>query len=257
MFTLKQLLKALLLPPMPWLLMLGAVLVFWRRRWARKLLLATFLLVLALHCGPLNYLLRYPLESRYPPLVDPATAGSYDAIVVLTSGSVPATGLIPFPSIDEAMFRRLDEAWRLYRIRPKPIIISGGHVNPFTPARDENKIAREFLIRWGVPKSDVIGEEKSRDTFENALESQKILKKHGWKRYLLVTSAMHMPRSMLVFTELVPEPIPAPSDFSLGKFDSTPLDFFPNEAVAPKMFVTIHEYLGMINYYWRLRFANW
>lgn len=257
MFTLKQFLKALLLPPMPWLLMLVAVLVFWRRRWARKLLLATFLLVLALHCGPLNYLLRYPLESRYPPLVDPATAGSYDAIVVLTSGSVPATGLIPFPSIDEAMFRRLDEAWRLYRIRPKPIIISGGHVNPFTPARDENKIAREFLIRWGVPKSDVIGEEKSRDTFENALESQKILKKHGWKRYLLVTSAMHMPRSMLVFTELVPEPIPAPGDFSLGKFDSTPLDFFPNEAVAPKMFVTIHEYLGIMNYYWRLRFANW
>ena len=241
---------------MPWLLMLLGVLIFWRRRWARKLLLITFLLILALHCGPLNYLLRYPLESRYPPLIDPATAGSYDAIVVLTSGSVPATGLIPFPSIDEAMFRRLDEAWRLYRIRPKPIIISGGHVNPFTPARDENKIAREFLIRWGVPKSDVIGEEKSRDTFENALESQKILKKHGWKRYLLVTSAMHMPRSMLVFTELVPEPIPAPGDFSLGKFDSTPLDFFPNEAVAPKMFVTIHEYLGIMNYYWRLRFAN-
>jgi uncharacterized SAM-binding protein YcdF (DUF218 family) len=141
-------------------------------------------------------------------------------------------------------------------MRPKPIIISGGHVNPFTPALDENKIARDFLIRWGVPKNDVIGEEKSRDTFENALESQKILKKHGWTRYLLVTSAMHMPRSMLVFSERVPEPIPAPGDFSIGKLDLTPFDFFPNEAVAPKMFATIHEYLGMVNYYWRLRFSN-
>src|SRR5574341_2192367 len=99
MFTLKQVLKALLLPPMPWLLMLLGALIFWRRRWARKLLLMTFLLVLALHCGPINYVLRYQLESRYPPLIDPAKAGSYDAIVVLTSGSIPATGLIPFPSI--------------------------------------------------------------------------------------------------------------------------------------------------------------
>ena len=47
MFILKQFLKALLLPPMPWLLMLLAVLIFWQRRWARKLLFVTFLLILA------------------------------------------------------------------------------------------------------------------------------------------------------------------------------------------------------------------
>lgn len=256
MFLLKQFIKVLLLPPMPWLLLLLLVLIFWQRRWARTLLAFTFLLILVLHSGPVNYALRYPLESRYPPLVDPAKAGNYDAIVVLTSGSVPATGLIPLPSVDEHMFRRLDEAWRLYRIRPKPIIISGGHVNPFTPALDENKIARDFLIRWGVPKKDIIGEENSRDTFENALATQTVLKKHGWKRYLLVTSAMHMPRSMMVFAELVPEPIPAPGDFSVEKFELTPFDFFPSEEVAAKMFATIHEYLGMANYYLRLRFAK-
>jgi uncharacterized SAM-binding protein YcdF (DUF218 family) len=121
---------------------------------------------------------------------------------------------------------------------------------------DENKIARDFLIRWGVPKKDIIGEEKSRDTFENATETLAVLKKHGWKRYLLVTSAMHMPRSMMVFAELVPEPIPAPGDFSIGKFELTPFDFFPNEEVAAKMSATIHEYLGMANYYLRLRFAK-
>ena len=41
MFTLKQFLKALFLPPMPWMLMLLAVLIFWQRRWARKLLFVT------------------------------------------------------------------------------------------------------------------------------------------------------------------------------------------------------------------------
>ncbi len=105
-------------------------------------------------------------------------------------------------------------------------------------------------------KEDVIGEENSRDTFESALETRKILAQRGWKRYLLVTSAMHMPRSMLVFSELVPVPIAAPGDFSIGKFELTPFDFFPNEAVAPKLSATIHEYLGLANYYWRLHFSN-
>ena len=133
----------------------------------------TFLLILALHSGPVNYVLRYPLESRYPPLVDPAKAGTYDAIVVLTGGSLPATGLIPFPSVKEHMFRRLDEAWRLYRIRPKPIIISGGHVNPFTQPRTKTRSPATFSSAGACPRKDIIGEEKSRDTFENAVETQK------------------------------------------------------------------------------------
>jgi uncharacterized SAM-binding protein YcdF (DUF218 family) len=256
MFVLKQFLKQLLLPPTPWLLMLLAVLIFWRRPWARKLCLITFLLILALHSGPVNYALRYPLESRYPPLLEPKKAGSYDAIIVLTGGIIPAGGLIPLASIDEFMFRRLDEAWRLYRIQPKPIIVSGGHVNPFTADKNENKIARDYLIRWGVPKNDVIGEDRSRDTFESAVEVQKLINNTGWKRYLLVTSAVHMPRSMLVFTARAPEPIPAPGDFSLNEFQLTPLDFLPNEHVARKLFITIHEYLGLANYYWRVNFTQ-
>lgn len=256
MFVLKQFLKALLLPPTLWLLLLLAVLVFWRRAWARKLLLYTTLLIFALHSGPVNYALRYPLESRYPPLLDPKAAGAYDAIVVLTSGVIPAGGLVPFPSVDEFMFRRLDEAWRLYRIQPKPIIVSGGHVDPFTADKNENKIARDYLIRWGVPEHDVIGEARSRDTFESAVEVQKLLKQKGFKRYLLVTSAVHMPRSMLAFSALAPEPIAAPGDFSVGPLEITPFDFFPNEQVARKIFITLHEYLGLANYNWRVRFAR-
>jgi uncharacterized SAM-binding protein YcdF (DUF218 family) len=187
-------------------------------------------------------------------VIDPNKVGPFDAIVVLTAGSIAAEGLIPFPSVDEHMFRRLDEAWRLYKLRPKPIVVSGGHVNPFTPSKNENRIAREFLLRWGVPKNDIIGEENSRDTFESALESRKLLARHGWKRYLLVTSAMHMPRSMLVFSQLVPEAFPAPGDFSVGKFELTPFDLFPSEAAAEELFATIHEYVGWVNYYCRLHF---
>src|SRR5262245_46823616 len=256
MFVLKQFLKALILPPMPWMLMLLTVLIFWRRRWARKLLLVTFGLIVMLHSVTFGYLLSYPLESSYPPLIDPTKVEPYDAIVVLTGGMIPAGGFIPFPSLDRSMFRRLEEAWRLYHIRPKPIVVSGGHVNPFTAAEDENRIARDYLIRWGVPKIDVLDEGNSRDTFESAVEVEKILLRRGWKRYLLVTSAAHMPRSMLAFKAKAPEPIPAPGDFSLGKFELEPFQFFPSESAARGVLGSLHEYVGLVNYYWSAHFSK-
>jgi uncharacterized SAM-binding protein YcdF (DUF218 family) len=256
MFVLKQFLKQLILPPVSWFLLLLVVLLFWRRRWARKLFFAAFCLILVLHSGFASYGLRYPLESRYTPLIDPMKNEPYDVIVVLTGSSIPAGGLIPFPTIDAAMFRRLDEAWRLYRIRRKPIIVSGGHVNPFTPAMSENQIARDYLIRWGVPANDVLGEDRSRDTFESALEVQKLLKQKGWRRYLLVTSAVHMPRSMLAFATRAPEPIPAPGDFSLGALELTPLDILPSVAAARNIAESLHEYLGLANYYWRIHISG-
>jgi uncharacterized SAM-binding protein YcdF (DUF218 family) len=256
MFVLKQFLKELILPPLPWMLLLLVVVIFWRRWWARKLLLATFCIIIALHSGPVGYVIRYPLESRYSPLLDPAKVEPYDAIVVLTSSMIPAGGLIPFPTVDEYMFRRLDEAWRLYRTHPRPIIVSGGHVNPFTPSKNENQIARDYLILWGVPKSEVLAEDRSRDTFESAVEVATILRQKGWKRYLLVTSAVHMPRSMLAFKSKAPEPIPAPGDFSLSKFELEPFEFFPNEGAARRIYASLHEYIGIANYYWRVHFAK-
>ncbi len=256
MFVLKQFLKQLVLPPVLWLLPLLAVLIFWRRRWARKLFFAIFCLIILFHSDFVSYGLRRPLEARYSPLIDPTKAEPYDAIVVLTSASIPAGGLIPFPTVDVAMFHRLEEAWRLYRVRRKPIVVSGGHVNPFAPAKNENQIARDYLIRWGVPAADVIGEERSRDTFESAVEVQKLLKQKGWRRYLLVTSAMHMPRSMLAFSARAPEPIPAPGDFSLGQFELTPLDILPSLVVARAIGESLHEYVGLANYYWRLHISG-
>lgn len=256
MFVLKQLIKPFFLPPWPWIILLILIFVFWHRRWARKLFGFTLVLILALHSGLVGYWLSYPLESRYKPLLDPRTAGGYDAIVVLTSSIVPAEGLIPFSTLDHAMFRRIEEAFRLYKIQPKPIIVSGGHVNPFTPEKGENRIPREYLAKWGVPKEHLIGEANSRDTFESAVQVQKILKQKGWKRYLLVTSAEHMPRSMMAFGAKAPEPIPAPGDFSIGKWELSPNSFYPNVGVAREIYFSLHEYLGLLNYYWRLHFSS-
>ena len=80
MFLLKQFLKGLILPPSIWLILLVAVLVFWKRKWARKLLFATFAAVLLLHSGLASHAMQYSLESRYRPLNDCREAAPYDAI---------------------------------------------------------------------------------------------------------------------------------------------------------------------------------
>jgi uncharacterized SAM-binding protein YcdF (DUF218 family) len=256
MFVLKQFLKTLILPPGIWLLMLCAVIVFWKRNWARKFLITTVVLIGALHSGLTAKATRYYLESRYAPLTDCRTAGQYDAIVVLTGWLIPASGLIPRPQIDVAMYRRLEEAFRLYRQAPKPIIVSGGHVDPFTPSNNENRIACDYLVRWGVAETDIIQEPASRDTFESAFEVSKILTQRGWTRYLLVTSALHMPRSMLAFEATAPEPVPAPGDFTVERISTSPLSFFPTEGAARDTYSALHEYVGLVNYYWRLQWRR-
>jgi len=102
----------------------------------------------------------------------------------------------------------------------------------------------------------VLGEDKSRDTFESAVEVAKLLREKGWKRYLLVTSAAHMPRSMLAFSAKTPVAIAAPGDFTLKTFEFTPLDVFPSAGAASDIAASLHEYLGLANYYWRVHFAN-
>lgn len=251
MFLLKQFLKPLILPPMPWFILLLLCGIFWRKRWARGLFWTALALLFLFHSSQFSLVLRYPLDSRYPALMDPAAAEPYDAIVVLMAGVIPEGGLVPYATVSEALFHRLDEAWRLYRLRPKPIIVSGGHVNPLTRPRNENQVARDYLILWGVPREQVIAEPHSRDTFESAIEVAKILRQKGWKRYLLVTSAIHMPRSMLAFASIAPEPLAAPGDFNYASDGSGAI---VGEDAAGKIADAMYEYIGLINYRLRMHF---
>ena len=251
MFLLKQFLKPLILPPVPWVVLFLLCGIFWRRRWARGLFWIAFALLFLFHSPEFGEVLRHPLESRYPALIDPAAAEPYDAIVVLMAGVIPEGGLVPYPTVSEPLFHRLDEAWRLYRIRPRPIIVSGGHVNPLTNPRNENQIACDYLILWGVPRAQVIAEPYSRDTFESAIEVNKILRQKGWKRYLLVTSATHMPRSMFAFGSIAPEPLAAPGDFNYSGDGS---GVIVGEEAAIQIAEAVYEYIGLINYRWRMHF---
>ncbi|MBW2649390.1 MAG: YdcF family protein [Deltaproteobacteria bacterium] len=91
------------------------------------------------------------------------------------------------------------------------LVFSGGAV--FDPVSEAEVMARAAEI-MGVEGDRIILEEISRDTGDQARLVQKIV---GDERFILVTSASHMPRSMVLFRKSGMEPIPAPTDYRVPR----------------------------------------
>jgi uncharacterized SAM-binding protein YcdF (DUF218 family) len=98
---------------------------------------------------------------------------------------------------------RIWQALNLYKKgRIKKILISGGSGYVIKKGLDEANQLKETLILWGVPEEDIISESESKNTYENALFTAKILKEMKYnKRFLLITSAMHMKRAAACFSK--------------------------------------------------------
>ena len=89
---------------------------------------------------------------------------------------------------------------RLYKAgKVKRILVTAGNT-PWLPAvKPEAELIKELLVEWGVPEEAIEIAGGSSNTYENALEIQEMRKRNGFQSALLVTSAVHMPRSMAIF----------------------------------------------------------
>lgn len=110
------------------------------------------------------------------------------------------------------------------------------------------KVMQDVLLSWGIDKEKIIIEDLSKTTLENAKYSLKKLEEEGYQRIILVTSALHMRRSMQCFTEGEIKIIPAPVNYILGKEPLNILDFLPNAGALSNNFYAIHEWIGLIYY---------
>lgn len=72
-------------------------------------------------------------------------------------------------------------------------------------------------------------------------------------KVILVTSALHMPRSIRVFQRLGLKPIPSPSSYDSGSMDYDPLDFLPSIGSFLTSTAAIHEWIGLVGYWVRGR----
>jgi uncharacterized SAM-binding protein YcdF (DUF218 family) len=243
----------ILLPPASLFLL---ILIGWllQRRWPRlgqacRGIGISLLFVLSTHAGA--DLLVAPLEALTRPLA-PGEAAKAQAIVVLAAGRLekaPEYGGTHVP--DYIALARLRYAARLQHQTGLPILLTGG--NRSTDAMRESKaagMARALREDFRTPVRWI--EEDAETTAENARNSRRMLEASGVHRILLVTDAMHMPRSEKVFRESGLEVIAAPTVF-LHRTGFDLAELIPTAEALRLSYYAAYEWTGILWYRLRAR----
>lgn len=145
---------------------------------------------------------------------------------------------------------RFVETLRLARQYPQArILISGGDGSLSGSYEGDAIVGTRFFDTFGVPADRVIRETESRDTFENAANTQALLAKNGLERCLLVTSAFHMPRSVGLFRKLGLDVLPWSTDYRTTGRASLGLDFTQPSTNSQLMTTALREWTGLLFYY--------
>jgi len=179
--------------------LLGAILLLTRfARSGRRLMVAAFFLLAVCAFSPLANFLVYPLEQRFPKW--DSSRGAPDGIIVL-GGPIDAdlSAAQGVPVIVAAADRLIAAATLAHRYPDARLVYTGGSPNLISNDAKEADYATALFQGLGIPKSRLTMERLSRNTEENAEFSKQIAAPKPGERWLLVTSAYHMPRSMGLF----------------------------------------------------------
>ena len=236
-------------------LLLVALILLWRRsRFTAIPIVLGLVLLLVGGNGWVGAWLVRSLEFQHLPLT---TMPQADAIVILGGCTKPATPPRPWVEVSEEGDRVLYGA-KLYREGKAPrVILSGGRIDWKGGGPAESDDMAQLIETMGVPKTAILQDPTSLNTYENAVNVKQIMQSQGIRRILLVTSAMHMPRSLLIFQHLGMDAIPAPTDFNTtdrdeqalqGSAAAIVLNALPETDRLQQMTRALKEYLGIIVY---------
>ncbi len=230
--TLSSLIRIIVMPPTNLLLLMALGLLL-QRRWPRA-------------GRTLSWSAIAPLENLTTPLADANTANA-QAIVVLSAGMVdaaPEYGGMDAP--DPVTLVRLQYGAYLQHRTGLPLLVSGGSA-PSTQSSGSlgAMMARTLREDFRTPVTWI--EDQSETTGQNAVYSARMLKAAGVKRVLLVTHAMHMPRSREAFAREGMDVVEAPTLFySRARWSPTML--FPGASGLYRSYYACHEWVGLIWY---------
>ena len=240
------------------LLILAGLLLYRHLRWQRASLILALALLLVGGNHWVAYGLMRSLEWRYLPTRDIPSA---EVIVVLGGGTLAASYPRPTVEVNGAGDRVLYAAWLYHHGKAPYLLLSGGSIDWLSEQPSPADDMATLLEQLGVPRSAMWLETQSRNTYENALYSQKILQAKGIQRIILVTSAWHMPRAVGVFEHMGLQVIPAPTDFTVtvGEIPTgqpalalqSLMDLLPSVENLSYTTKAMKEYLGILVYYLR------
>jgi uncharacterized SAM-binding protein YcdF (DUF218 family) len=239
MFLLKKWISRLFFP-LSIVLELFLVGLLWPPK-GRKFLFAGMVLLYLFSFQLFSSLLLWPLEKTYSPMQEAELDREVKWIVVLGERSRGENNLTPETRLSEASLKRFLEGIRLSRLLPRArLILSGGN---FSGGITVARVMQEAALNYNLSTNRLVLEESSWDTEDEARLLKKTL---GKEPFYLVTSAYHMPRSLLWFNKMGTRPIAAPTDFQVfwGPLKST--DFFPKADALKNTERAIHEYLGLL-----------
>ncbi len=237
------------------LLLITALILWWvKSKWTPVTIAAALIILFFSSNAWTSHWLVKSLEWQNIPKTELPSA---DAIVVLGGGT--RSQAYPRPDVD--FTDAGDRVWygaTLYHAGKAPkIIVTGGRIAWRGSGTPESEDLTKLLVTMGVPKTDIIPESESYNTRDNAVNVKKILQQQQFKTILLVTSAMHMPRSMAIFKHLGIKAIAAPTDYRISQLEvdepnrqteSAILSFLPDEERFVHTTQAIREYIGILVY---------
>ncbi|SAK63921.1 YdcF family protein [Caballeronia ptereochthonis] len=184
-----------------------------------------------------------------PPHTDPAF-GARNAIVLLSAGADQWESGGPYVPTYDAMFRirraAADYAACKADNRVCKVIISGG--DPSHHGQSDAEIYTSEIEALGVGAADLILEQRSRTTYENARYVEPLLRSGNYDVVLLVTSAYHMRRAQLAFNRLGLRVIP-----DAARADKPVISFLPRRHNFRLAWRALHELGGIV----QLRMYDW
>lgn len=238
------------------LMLIVALVVMWKRpQWAATAIaLALIALLLGSNGWVANRLVQ-SLEWQHVPQGDLPNA---DAIVVLGGAIRPQVPPRPWIDVMEAGDRAIYGAQLYLQGKAPVVILSGGRIDwRGGGSASESADMAQLVEALGVPASAILQDPTSLNTRENAVNVQEILQERGLQKILLVTSAIHMPRSLRIFQKLQINAIPAPTDFliteqELAEIQNTPqaflLNLLPDVERLQQTSRVLKEYIGIMVY---------
>ena len=206
-------------------------------------LMGVFILLSVLPVG--NWLL-YPLETRFPVPGDP---GKPDGIIVLSGAFHANNSAYRGAPVLNQYAGRFTSFMELARRHPQAkLVFSGGAVFPMHNNVTEADIARWFFLAQGLDLRRIQFEDKSRNTHENVVFSKQIAQPQPGEHWVLVTSAVHMPRAVGLFRKNGWNVTPYPAGYATMPFleSITNVDFGGR---LERLDDAVKEWTGLIAYY--------
>lgn len=218
-----------------------------RRRLGQGLVVASLLVLAVAGWSPLGNWLILTLEERFPSWSD--ARGAPDGIVVLGGAISPDVAAARGqPALNESA-ERITAIAALARRYPEARIVFTGGIGRLFGSASEADFVLPMFESFGIARERVMLESRSRNTLENALLTKELAQPKPGERWLLVTSAYHMPRSVGVFRN-AGFPVEAyPVDWrTRGRTDV----FAPFGTLAAGLARTdtaLHEWAGVVAYW--------